>query len=1117
MDEREVARLYISEMLALLPVLQRHVNALGGSLSPEQRRGTAAELGRLAHAAADLSADFYAEDCASLAAALGYVFSSPDSHSANLAVLAPAADALTYVHMRIARMDAAHRILAPAEGERATAVRVLAELRYASGQVVPGSSATVDVDPDPGRQVAGPPSADVPQWLPPTRPLVQRPLPPPTTAALRPEELLPPRPQRVLPPGSPATSPATNAHPDAPAPATESRVAMSAAEYAAGADEPPRVPLSDQDLAILNAFKTGPLRRSTAPLSPETLARLGPSAQRSAHASADLSAEEPTEQPPPGGLDDLGDLSNDIREILVFEATGDLQEIQRLLVLSEQEPTNRVLLQAIGRIVHKLKGAAGTLGFVVLGNLAHAYEDHLALVLRQGIPATPSVVNALLRGLSELEVDLAAIVAGQAEDAASLQRMHALMATLQALTSEAVPGTPSLVGGGPPSAPVTVMQLGGPSGGLTDPDSGSLAAVARPAGAETQMRVDVRRMDDLMRRVSALAVNRAELAQVRQTIGDIQADMEHAVNRLGELSARLGDFPPTVAVRSATAASAPSLLARVLRGRPQEVSPVSAPNGEDSASGANEPEVERYTEYDQSTRALAEAVADVGASAGALRSALRRLDGLAMTQEGLATAIQQAVMQVRLVPLGDHLPRLRRTVRALAQQLGKSITFSVSGELTEIDRDVSDALAETLTQLARNAVAHGIESPDERRALGKPPEGNLWLRAYYSSNEVNIELGDDGRGINPDQVLASALLAGIVDADTARTLSPEQALNLIFEQGVTTVAEATTAAGHGIGMAEVAEAIARLRGTIQIHSALDQGTSFHIHVPISLSIVHALHIQVAGQGYAMPFASVVQSVTLPPPPEPADGAAPGAPGRHVSVTLKQQQVEVPLFALADLLGIPYVPSPHEVGLIVEFGRQHVALIVDGVVNEGEVVVRSLPLHLRRRAIRGAAVTPSGDVLLLLDVPRLAADALTEGSPQVRRAEPAWRPAPTPSARILVVDDSVSIRRAVQATLTHAGFEVQVARDGMEALEQILADPPRAVILDIEMPRLDGYELLGVLRTQERFAMLPVALLTSRGAERHRRHAEVLGADAYLVKPCPDDELVATVRRLIERT
>jgi chemotaxis protein histidine kinase CheA/ActR/RegA family two-component response regulator len=1114
MDEREVARLYIAEMRALLPILRSHLDTLGG-VEPGQRMGVASEFGRLARAAADLSADFHAEDCATLAAALARAFPYSDALPVIPAVLDPAADALTYLQTRITRMDAAHRILAPAEGERAAAARVLAVLCAASGQVMPGGgTTTLDLTDD----VQGLPANA--QRLPPTLPGEERPLPPPTTGPLSLTEL-----QSYLA-GSPS---APAAVPPAPPSSAEERSQLSpgAAPGAwdaggpMGVDEPLRVPLSDEDRAILNAFRTGPLRRSTAPLPPETLARFAPPLRQDAATAVAAQRSGPE----PGVGDEEDDLASDgrMRDILIFEVTQDLQEIQHLLVTFEQQPTKRSLIQAMGRIAHKMKGAAGTLGFEVLADLAHGYEDQLAAVQRQRVPADTSSVNMLLQGLSELDRALATIVAGQSEEPSAVQRMTALTVALVGRTSGgvgayAVPPTDQ----GPPSVPLTVVHDGGPASVLSDPDVPALVRSPRVTSPELQMRVDVSRMDALIRRVGALAVNRAELAQVRQAVADTQSDMEHAITRLGELSVRLADYQPSGAsgampLAAAPANPAPSLMTRVLRGDRHGKSHGRHPGPAGLAEVAV-PEtlnLERYTEYDEMTRALAEAVADVGASAGMLRTTLRRLDGLAQTQEGLATAIQQAVMQVRLVPLSELMPRLQRAARAVAQQLGKSVTFSVRGEMTEIDRDVSDALAESLTQLARNAVAHGIEFPDERQALGKPLEGNLWLRAYYSSNGVNIELGDDGRGMNPDQILAAALLSGAIDQATARSLSPEQALNLIFEQGVTTVVDATAAAGHGIGMAEVAEIVARLRGTIQMRSMPGQGTTFHIRVPISLSIVRALHVQVAGQGYAIPFSSVLQSLSVPPA-APADQAWSATSGRRMQVMLGEQQVDVPVYALAELLGQPYRPSQHEIALVVEFGRQPAALIVDAAVEDSDAVVRSLPPHLQRRAIHGAIVTPTGDVLLLLDLQELAGRVLANGRPHARQPEPEPRPTSAASSRILVVDDSLSIRRAVQAALGHAGFEVQVARDGMEALEHILADPPRAVVLDIEMPRLDGYELLSVLRSQERFAMLPVALLTSRGAERHRRHAEVLGADAYLVKPCPDDELVATVRRLVSR-
>jgi chemosensory pili system protein ChpA (sensor histidine kinase/response regulator) len=226
--------------------------------------------------------------------------------------------------------------------------------------------------------------------------------------------------------------------------------------------------------------------------------------------------------------------------------------------------------------------------------------------------------------------------------------------------------------------------------------------------------------------------------------------------------------------------------------------------------------------------------------------------------------------------------------------------------------------------------------------------------------------------------------------------------------------------------------------------------------------------------------------------------------------------EIPLVSLAALLGIEEDQHLLDMGLVVDVGRQRVALLVDDVLGDQEVVVQALPAHLRRRAVRGATVTSDGHVLLLLDLPELVSGML-EGTVVPRRH--AARATPpvlsTLAPRVLVVDDSISIRRTLEQTLTRAGFEVELARDGIEALDRMLVSAPRVVVLDIEMPRLDGYELLTILRDTPQFADVRVVMLTSRAAEKHREHALQLGARAYLVKPCPQDTLIATVRGLLE--
>ena len=1110
MSEREISRLYIAEMRALLPVLQSHLSTLGASVPATQRAVAASELGRLALAAADLSADFHAEDCATLSATLARSFPAQSETPISPMLLAPAADALTYLHNRVKRMDGSHRILAPSERDRATVARLLTALTAATGSTATEPLGVFEAPndiPPPDDSSASSSLVGAPVF-PPLAP--EDPLPPqvadwsPSLADAPPPD---PDPIPVLPDDA-LTYPALPLSPNG-------RAGGEPLGAAAPVEDLPRDPLSDEDLAVLHAFKSGPLVHGTRPL-------VNKRPMSEAHDASEAAPDTTTD-----------DVSSEWHTLFVFETSQDLQEMQRDLTAFEQHPEDRARLASVVRLAHKIKGAASTLGFTTLGSLAHQYEDQLGIIRSQRVPADAATLSIMLRGLGELEKSVAAISIGQDDDPQSMDRMRDLTTTLMARAADQSDAAISSM----ESTPDTADSSGSLSVARSDPgtmrspdqDNSAPLLTVRAPGTESLLRVDVRRMDDLMNRVSTLAINRAEVTQVRGTAAEAQADMEHAIARLNDLSGRLADLQPlvnppaspptTTPVTAAPPTHPPRFMARLLGGsrRAEAAASPAVPDANAAATHFDELELERYTEYDQLTRALSEAVADVSSSAAAFRSIMRRLESLGQAQEGLTSAIQEAVTQVRLVPLSEQVSRLQRTTRVLATELGKQVTFTVEGESTEIDRDVSEALSASLLQLVRNAVAHGIEPPDEREILGKPLQGHVWLRAYSTGNEAHIEIGDDGRGINPDQVIASARLAGILDAQTARDLNPDTALNLIFEHGVSTVAEATAAAGHGIGMAEVAETLAHLRGTIDVRSVQGQGTTFHIHVPISLSIVRVLQLRVAEQAYTIPFSSVLQTIPVPPASTDADGPAPhtGA-GRRVRARIGEREVEVPVFALADLLGLPYTPSPHETAVVAAVGRQHAAFIVDAIDTDSEVVVRSLPAHLRRRSVRGATITPLGEVLLLLDLPELITRVARLGQAS-RRVPPVARLAPAARPRVLVVDDSLSIRRTIEATLSRAGYTVQVAHDGMEALELMLGALPVLIILDIEMPRLDGYELLSVIRAHEQFAQVRVIMLTSRGAQKHRNHAEALGADAYLVKPCPDDELIATIQRVLGST
>lgn len=866
--------------------------------------------------------------------------------------------------------------------------------------------------------------------------------------------------------------------------------------------------LSAEDAAIVRAFQAQSLRPLATAMTAQAPAKASATPTSAGALGMSVAGDED---------EDVAAIPGAYRGLILTEVGEDLLELRQALLAFEQDPTLAAQVEAAAHIAHKIKGEAGMLEGAHLDSLVHDFEELLGAVRGQRVAADTRAAGLLLRALEEVERVHAALISDQpAPDV--VPRLRALTALL---LEGAAPGVSDQSG--------THAVMEEPSGPVTP-------GTTRVLAEEPLLRVDLRRMDDLSRRVGALAANRIEMTRTRATVAGLQGELERTLERLGMLSAKVTDLRPLATgspdIVPATA-SLPAQVARLLADMPgfetmppmpampampaADAVPFAANVAANEVGPARMPEVERYTEYDQLALALGETVADVETCGHALRSALAALDGLTQEQEGLAADIQQAIMQVRMIPLRDHILPLQHSVRKLAKEHGKTAILRVRDEMTEIDREVSDGLGEVLLQLVRNAVFHGIEPPEERVEHGKPAQGTIWIYAYATGSEVNIQVSDDGRGINPDAVIAAARLRGLLDAETAQTLRQADALNLIFQHGFSTLPEATVAAGHGIGMAEVAARLASLHGTIQVQSIPGQGTLFHLRVPISFSNLRALEVRVAGQGYIIPATFVRQTVPLDIPAtgeQSATGSAGAARRLHVASEYDGEHIEedLPVIPLAELVGRPYLAAPREVALVADLGRQRAAVVVESVVAESEVVVRSLPPHLRRRAARGATITPGGEVLLLLDLPELVARAMAGDRPRLS-APPTEAPDIARPA-VLVVDDSITLRRTLESTLTHAGYAVATAHDGMEALELILRAPPRLILLDIEMPRLDGYELLTLLRARKDLADVRVAMLTSKATARHRRHAELLGANAFLVKPVTDEELLATVARLL---
>lgn len=506
-----------------------------------------------------------------------------------------------------------------------------------------------------------------------------------------------------------------------------------------------------------------------------------------------------------------------------------------------------------------------------------------------------------------------------------------------------------------------------------------------------------------------------------------------------------------------------------------------------------EPGASRAPDTGTVTAAL-EAVRDAGASLReGMRGARVATELVGRTSDALATEMRA----LRVGPFGTLEPGLEAAVAETAATLGRRARLTVAGGSTEIDRQLRDMLREPLLHLVRNAVDHGIEPPEERARAGKPVEGLVEVRASIVGAEVHIVVADDGRGIDTEAITDRARALGLVDAE--RRADP---LALVFETGLSTREDAGPISGRGIGLDVVRDRVARMHGRVEVETRLGSGTRFLLRLPLSHGALRVVEARCRGVGVVLPAVAIERIRRLG-----ADEDTVTLGGRlHLAGT-----PPVPLTRLDATLGLTGGVSVSErslVWIVVRALGARIALGVDAVVEVGERIVHALSGRVHRVAgVSGTTITAGGEVALLLDldaVARMAAPAMA--SPVVERAR---------TRRVLVVDDSVTTRALQRTLLETAGYDVFVAGDGREALDVLRATDVDAVITDLEMPRLDGFELLERIRTLPRTRNLPVVLVTARDREADRRRALDLGASAYVLKREFDrDHLLALLEDLL---
>ena len=781
------------------------------------------------------------------------------------------------------------------------------------------------------------------------------------------------------------------------------------------------------------------------------------------------------------------DLLDGFRE----EARDHLAEVGSGLRRLEKDPADRQALDGVRRTVHTLKGAAAMVGLAPCAELAHRMEDLLDH-LHETAQSPDREQLDLLFATSEALEDLT----GEEASSDSTSSLAELYGRFDDLLGAAKPPSPA------PSLSSLDFFGEAPDLELTPPilseaPDGQPKVASHSTGPT--VRVPMARLDEVVRLVSELVVSHSAFERHFQHLGRDVGEFRLSSQRLRRLSNR---FESQYEAFALTRASSQLVAAG---GSPQlfTASP-------DPASDFDELELDRYTEIHRISRQLGESTNDLGTLQNALGQRLGDFEGYLNRVSRLTGEVQDKLMRLRMVPMAHLASRLHRAVRVTSRKQGKRVELSITGEDTALDKTVLDEIADPLLHLLRNAVDHGIEPPSLRRALSKDEIGRIRLRAYHEGTQVVIQVGDDGGGLEEEKMRLKALEMGRISEQEAAEASTSSLQHLLFEPGFSTASEISEVSGRGVGLDVVKSVVHRLEGTVAVHSEPGTGTTFTIRLPLTLAVMRAVLVESHEHVYALPLGPVRQILRL----EEKDVELLGN-----EAVVRFRDRTYPAIRLSEALGQDTggEPPPRRTpALVLEIGEQQVALLVDRIVEARDVVVKSLGNLLRRApGVTGATLMGDGSVVLILDPQDLV------GS-QAPRPLDVPRPKESKERRnlqIMVVDDSVSVRRVLSNLLKGQGWEPITARDGLEALEIIerLPELPDAMLLDIEMPRMDGYELTTNLRNREVYRDLPIIMLTSRAGEKHRRRAFEIGATEYVVKPYQDEVLIQLLRRLTHRT
>ena len=799
-----------------------------------------------------------------------------------------------------------------------------------------------------------------------------------------------------------------------------------------------------------------------------------------------------------------------IRAIFLEEAVDLLAHIDALFG-DDGNGSEPLPISELMRDLHTFKGGARMSGAQQLGNLAHEIESFLGrlttddvivqpesrLVLRQALDTLQGQLDQWAEGLpTHIPQNLLEKMGGEAEalhgtEIANPQatspvvssepplRIQSMDAGEAIAVSAGTGGLVQSVGSADPSAP----EIGLPDW-WSQPLPGASEEVA--AAGNEQIRVAGPALDRLLNLIGELIVVNGRIEQPVRELASYAREIARTIDRLRR-----------------------QLRELELEAESRIVFQHTERAGDAMAGDFDPLEFDRYSRLQQLSRALGESVTDLISLQELVSSQQQTSEAALQSQRRLAGELQGDLLRTRMIPFDFHGARLRRVVRQTAEALDKQAALDITGGETELDRQVLDRMVAPLEHLLRNALAHGIEPFAERVRLGKPAQGRVSLRVSREGSQVLMEIADDGRGLDTATILARARARGLVGSD--ESLSEAQIFHLILASGLSTAQQVDQIAGRGVGMDVVHSQIKACGGRLEINSLPGRGTTFRIWLPYTLAVSDCLLMQVGSERYAVPMSGIHGVTRLY-----ADQLAQWQQGglTHVS----HLGAEYRLVGLSSLLGMPdkvitELGGEHPV-LLVHVAGSHWALVADTLLGTRDIVMRPLGTRVAGiPGIGGATLLSDGGVVLILDLQSLIGTRGRPGTEGGTPVQPAVGTMVARMPRIMVVDDSITVRRVTTRLLEQHGMAAMTARDGVEALQKVQEQMPDLILLDVEMPRMDGFELLANLKSNPALQAIPVVMITSRTGDKHRNRALALGAGAYLGKPYQEADLLETIGEL----